>query len=148
MAAPDDERHNRPMYRDNATLRNLIEISYSGLGDEEKLVASILDAHQQDLAAAGIMLRETQRGAVPGRVILTVGPGAEIHGARLVSWLERQLAVMAPVAEVYIHPYSLPRPTFFELPAQTLEARRQLLEAARSQPLPALGTPRPDIAFA
>ena len=135
------------MYRDNATLRNLIEISYSGLGSEATFVQSILNAHQKDLAAAGITLRETQRGAVPGRVILTVGPGAEIHGARLVAWLERQLAAAAP-AEVYVHPYSLPRPTFFELPAQTVEARRQLLDAARSQRLPALETPRPVIAFA
>ena len=126
------------MYRDNTTLRNVIEISYSGLGDEEKLVASILSAHQNDLAASGVTLRETQRGAVPGRVILTVGPGAEIPGTRLVAWLERQLAGGVPGSEVYVHPYSLPRPMFFELPAQTLEARRHLLEAARSQPLPAL----------
>jgi len=127
------------MYRDNTTLRNLIEISHSGLGDEEQLVAAaILDAYQEDLASAGVTLRETQRGAVAGRVILTVGPGAEIHGARLVSWLERHLAGRAPGAEVYVHPYSLPRPMFYELPAQAMEARRQLLEAARSLPLPAL----------
>jgi hypothetical protein len=135
------------MYRDNTALRNLIEISYSGLGDEAKLVASILEAHQENLASAGILLRETQRGAVPGRVILTVGPGAEIHGARLVAWLERQLAAGTPSTEVYVHPYSLPRPLFFELPVQATEARRQLLEAARSQPLPAL-TARPAVAFA
>jgi len=127
------------MYRDNTTLRNLIEISHSGLGDEEQLVAAaILDAYQEDLAAAGVTLRETQRGAVAGRVILTVGPGAEIHAARLVSWLERHLASSKPRAEVYVHPYSLPRPMFYELPAQAMEARRQLLEAARSLPLPAL----------
>ena len=63
-------------------------------------------------------MRETQRGAVAGRVILTVGPGAEIHGARLVAWLERALAAANPGTEVYVHPYSLPRPLFFELPAQ------------------------------
>jgi hypothetical protein len=135
------------MYRDNATLRNLIEISYSGLGDEEKFVASILGAHQNDLANAGVTLRETQRGAVPGRVIITIGPGAEIHGARLVAWLERHLAGGLPGTEVYVHPYSLPRPLFFELPSQTLEARRQLLDAARSQPLPALAPAQPALAF-
>jgi hypothetical protein len=134
------------MYRDNTALRNLIEISYSGLGDEEQLVASILDAYQTQLAAAGVTLRETQRGAVAGRVILTVGPGAEIHGSRLVAWLERHLASNKPRTEVYVHPYSLPRPIFYELPAQAMEARRQLLEAARSQPLRALGPMRPAIA--
>jgi len=136
------------MYRDSTTLRNLIEISYSGLGDEEKLVASILSTQQGDLAASGVTLRETQRGAVPGRVILTIGPGAEIPGARLVAWLDRQLKDGTPGPEVYVHPFSLPRPVFFELPAQSLEARRQLLEAARSQPLPALVPSRPAIAFA
>ena len=136
------------MYRDSSTLRNLIEISYSGLGDEATLVASILSAHQDDLAASGVTLRETQRGAVPGRVILTIGPGAEIPGARLVAWLDRQLTGSASGPEVYVHPFSLPRPVFFELPAQTLEARRQLLEAARSQPLPALVPARPAVAFA
>jgi hypothetical protein len=140
------------MYRDSTTLRNLIEISYSGLGDEATLVASILSAHQADLAAAGVTLRETQRGAVPGRVILTIGPGAEIPGARLVAWLDRRLTAAttgnASGPEVYVHPFSLPRPVFFELPAQTLEARRQLLEAARSQPLPALVPSRPAVAFA
>jgi hypothetical protein len=34
------------MYRDNPTLHNVIEISYSGLGTEEQLVASLLEAHQ------------------------------------------------------------------------------------------------------
>jgi hypothetical protein len=136
------------MYRDSTTLRNLIEISYSGLGDEQALVASILAAHQTDLAASGVTLRETQRGAVPGRVILTIGPGAEIPGARLVAWLDRELKSSAPGPEIYVHPFSLPRPVFFELPAQTLEARRQLLEAARSQPLPALAPLRPAVAFA
>lgn len=136
------------MYRDNTAFRNLIEISYSGLGDEKKLVAAILGAHHQDLAAAGITLRETERGAVPGRVILTIGPGAELHGVRLVAWLERQLAAGTPGPEVYVHPYSFPRPTFFELPAQTSEARKQLLEAARSQPLPALAPAHPAVAFA
>ncbi|HEX3526374.1 MAG TPA: hypothetical protein VH988_04840 [Thermoanaerobaculia bacterium] len=135
------------MYRDNSTLHNVIEISYSGLGTEEQLVVSLLEAHQQSLAAAGVTLRETQRGAVAGRVILTVGPGAEIHGARLVAWLERELAAANPGTEIYVHPYSLPRPLFFELPAEAVEARRQLLEAARSQPLPAL-TARPAVAFA
>ncbi len=138
------------MYRDSTTLRNLIEISYSGLGTEEPLVVSLLAAHQQSLAAAGITLRETQRGAVAGRVILTIGPGAEIHGARLVAWLERELTATAPGTsgtEVYVHPYSLPRPLFFEMPAQAAEARRQLLEAARSLPLPAL-VARPVVAFA
>lgn len=137
------------MYRDNTTLRNLIEISHPGLGAEEPLVASLLAAHQQSLAAAGITLRETQRGAVAGRVILTIGPGAEIHGARLVAWLERELAAGpgTPGIEVYVHPYSLPRPLFFEMPAQAVEARRQLLEAARSLPLPAL-VARPVVAFA
>jgi len=134
------------MYRDSSTLRNLIEISYSGLGDEAKLVNSILGAHQDDLAASGVTLRETQRGAVPGRVILTIGPGAEIPGARLVAWLDRQLTAGTPGPEVYVYPFSLPRPVFFELPAQTLEARRQLLEAARSQPLPALAPSRPAVA--
>jgi hypothetical protein len=135
------------MYRDNTAFRNLIEISYSGLGAEEQLVVSLLEAHQKSLAAAGISLRETQRGAVAGRVIVTVGPGAEIHGARLVAWLERELAAAGPGIEVYVHPYSLPRPLFFEMPAQAGEARRQLLEAARSQPLPAL-VARPAMAFA
>jgi hypothetical protein len=135
------------MYRDSSTLRNLIEISYSGLGDEAKLVASILSTHQADLAASGVTLSETQRGAVPGRVILTIGPGAELPGARLVAWLDRQLTAGAPGPEVYVHPFSLPRPVFFELPAQSLEARRQLLEAARSQPLAALAPSRPAAAF-
>jgi hypothetical protein len=135
------------MYRDSSTLRNLIEISSSGLGDEAKLVAAILSTHQADLAASGVTLSETQRGAVPGRVILTIGPGAEIPGARLVAWLDRHLTGSAPGPEVYVHPFSLPRPIFFELPAQSLEARRQLLEAARSQPLPALAPSRPAAAF-
>jgi hypothetical protein len=132
------------MYRDSTAIRNLIEISYSGLGDGEKLAAAILATHREDLTAAGVALLETQRGAVPGRVILTVGPGAEIAGARLVAWLESFLAGWKPGAEVYVHPYSLPRPIFFELPAQALEARRQLLEAARSQPLPALVGMQPE----
>jgi hypothetical protein len=136
------------MYRDNTAFRNLIEISYSGLGKEEAFVASILATHREDLASSGITLRETQRGAVPGRVIFTVGPGAEIPGARLVSWLDRRLQEDAPGTEVYVHPYSLPRPLFFELPAQTLEARRQLLDAARSQPLPALDPSCTKLAFA
>lgn len=136
------------MYRDSTALHNLIEISYSGLGDEEELVASIVSAHRDDLAASGVTLRETQRGAVPGRVILTIGPGAEIPGARLVAWLDRQLTSSATGTEIYVHPFSLPRPVFFELPAQSLEARRQLLEAARSQPLPALVPSRPAVAFA
>jgi hypothetical protein len=138
----------KEMYRDSATFRNLIEISYSGLGDEQKLVASILGAHQADLEAAGILLRETQRGAVPGRVIITIGPGAELPGARLVAWLEPCLANGVAGTEVYVHPYSLPRPVFFELPAQAPDARRQLLEAARSQPIPALTAPAPSLAFA
>jgi hypothetical protein len=134
------------MVRDNPAVRNLIEFSYSGLADEQTFVAAILEKHRADLSSAGVAVRETQRGAVPGRVIVTIGPGAEIPGARLVSWLEAYLSASAPTlqnTEVYVHPYCLPRPIFFELPKQALDARRQLLDAARSQPLPALADPLP-----
>lgn len=122
------------MYRDSAEYRDLIEVSFSGLGKEEDVAEAILAAFRADLAGEGIVLRSVQRGAVPDQVIVTVGPGAELPATRLIDQLMARLGAEMQRIEVYLHPFSVPRPMFFQLPAQALEARRCLLEAAEKAP--------------
>lgn len=122
------------MYRDSAEYRDLIEVSFSGLGKEEELAEAILAASRAALAEEGIVLRSVQRGAVPDQVIVTVGPGAELPATRLIDQLTTQLGAKLQQAEVYLHPFSVPRPMFFQLPTQALEARRCLLQAAEQAP--------------
>lgn len=128
------------MYRDSAEYRDLIEVSYSGLGKEEEVAEAILAAFRADLAGEGIALRSVQRGAVPDQVIVTVGPGAELPATQLIDQLLGRLGTELQRIEVYLHPFSVPRPMFFQLPTEALEAKRSLLQAAekapRFQPLP------------
>lgn len=48
------------MYRDSAEYRDLIEVSFSGLGKEEDVAEAILAAFRADLAGEGIALRSVQ----------------------------------------------------------------------------------------
>ena len=122
------------MYRDSAEYRDLIEVSFSGLGEEEEVAEAILAAFRAELAGEGIALRSVQRGAVPDQVIVTVGPGAELPAARLIERLTGRLRAELQRIEVYLHPFSVPRPMFFQLPGQVLEAKRCLLHAAEQAP--------------
>lgn len=128
------------MYRDSAEYRDLIEVSFSGLGKEEGVAEAILAAFRADLAGEGIVLRSIQRGAVPDQVIVTVGPGAELPATRLIDQLIARLGAELQRIEVYLHPFSVPRPMFFQLPGEALAAKRCLTEAAakapRFQPVP------------
>jgi hypothetical protein len=122
------------MYRDSAEYRDLIEVSFSGLGKEEEVAEAILASFRADLAGEGVILRSVQRGAVPDQVILTVGPGAELAATRLIDQLAGRLGAKLQGIEVYLHPFSVPRPMFFQLPGEALEAKRCLLEAAKQAP--------------
>lgn len=117
----------RPMFRDVAAYRHLIEVSWSGLPEEERIISAILDEHREDFASEGIEFDVVRRGVVPRQVLITVGRGAELHAVRLVHTLAR---VLAPGVDVYIHPHCLPRPMFFLLPREAEEARRHLRLAA------------------
>ena len=79
------------MYRDSAEYRDLIEVSFSGLGKEEEVAEAILASSRAALAGEGIVLRSVQRGAVPDQVIVTVGPGAELPATRLIDHLTSEL---------------------------------------------------------
>lgn len=122
------------MYRDSAEYRDLIEVSFSGLGKEEEVAEAILASFRADLAGEGVILRSVQRGAVPDQVILTAGPGAELAATRLIDQLTSKLGARLQGIEVYLHPFSVPRPMFFQLPGEALEAKRCLLEAAKQAP--------------
>jgi hypothetical protein len=117
--------------RNVAGYRNLIEISYPGLDPAEAEAAAALLERGPALANRGVTVREVRRGAVPRQVILTVGAGAEAEAASLVDWLLGARSDLLGRVRVFLHPYSLPRPLFFELPAEASSARAALLQAAR-----------------
>lgn len=71
---------------------------------------------------------------MPDQVILTVGPGAELPATRLIDQLTGRLGAELQRIDVYLHPFSVPRPMFFQLPCEALEAKRSLLEAAKNAP--------------
>lgn len=130
------------MLRDVPSYRYLIEISHSGEEGEKRLIAQLVAAHQDDFAADGIQVDVVARGVVPGQVMITVGGGAEIHGVRLVEWMER--GVPGGV-DVYLHPCCLLRPMFFLLPREAEEAKRQLRWIASSREIPAAASRMPAI---
>lgn len=116
--------------RNVSAYRNLIEISYPGLDPAEAEAAAALLERGPALAERGVTVREVQRGAVPRQVILTVGAGAEAEAAGLVDWLLRSRRDLLGRVRVYVHPFSLPRPLFFELPAEASSAKAHLFQAA------------------
>lgn len=137
------------MYRDSAEYRDVIEVSFSGLGKEEEIAAALVAAGRAKLAGEGIVLRSVQRGAVPDQVIITIGPGAEEPAARLVDRLIARFGAELQRIDLYLHPFSVPRPMFFQLPQEATEAKRCLFEAAaqappRFSPLP---TPAPGLSL-
>lgn len=134
------------MFRDVPSYRNLIEISHSGLESEKRLIAQLVAAHLEDFAEDGVQIDVVARGVVPGQVMITAGGGAELHGVKLVEWLERGGAP-GDVA-VYLHPCSLLRPMFFLLPGEAGEAKRQLRWIASSREIPAAASGMPAIAAA
>lgn len=117
------------MFRDSSWYSNVIEVSYSGLDGDREMAAAILGL-EAELARSGVGLREVERGSVPGQVVITVGPGAELHALRLIDWLVQRMGQAPEAANVYIHPYNFSRPMFFELPHQAAQARQLLLEIA------------------
>lgn len=112
------------MFRDVPSYRHLIEMSHSGREEEEALLSRVAAAHLEDFAADGIEIDVVGRGVVPGQTMITVGGGAEAQAVKLVEWIERNGAPGR--VDVYIHPHSLPRPVFFLLPKEAVEAKRQL----------------------
>lgn len=116
------------MFRDVAAYRHLIEVSWSGLPEEEQVISTFLNGHRDAFEADGIRFDVVRRGVVPRQVLITVGRGAELHAMRLVNTLERTLP--AGGVDVYVHPHTLPRPMFFLLPKEAEEARQHLRLAA------------------
>lgn len=119
------------MFRDVPSYRYLIEMSHSGLKEEEAMLSRVAAAHLEDFATDGIEIDVVGRGVVPGQIMITVGGGAEAHAVRLVEWIERNGTPER--VNVYVHPHSLPRPVFFLLPKEAGEAKRQLLWIASAR---------------
>lgn len=122
------------MFREVPSYRYLIEISHSGAEAEERLIARLVAAHVEDCAADGIRIEVVARGVVPGQVMITVGGGAELHGVKLVEWMER--GGKPKGVDVYLHPCCLSKPMFFLLPVESAEAKRQLRSIASSREVP------------
>lgn len=129
------------MFRDVAAYRHLIEVSWSGLPEEEKVISAFLSDHRDAFEADGIRFDVVRRGVVPRQILITVGRGAELHAVRLVHALERTLA--AGDVQVYVHPHCLPRPMFFLLPKEAEEARQHLRLAASAFETPVEKLKRP-----
>lgn len=134
------------MLRDVPSYRNLIEISHSGLEAEKRLVAQLVAVHIEDFSADGVRIDVVARGVVPGQIMITVGGGAETHGAQLVEWMQRGGAPSG--VDIYLHPCCLLRPMFFLLPREAGEAKRQLQWIATSREVPATAPGIPAIAAA
>lgn len=126
------------MFRDVPSYRYLIEMSHSGLKEEEAMLSRVAAAHLEDFATDGIEIDVVGRGVVPGQIMITVGGGAEAHAVKLVEWIERNGT--PDRVNVYIHPHSLPRPVFFLLPKEAGEAKRQLLWIASARDTSATST--------
>jgi hypothetical protein len=123
------------MFRDVPAYRHLVEICYSGLEEEEKIITRLVAAHQDRCTADGIQIGVVRRGVVPGQIMITVGGGAELHGIGMVEWMERNGA--PDRVEVYIHPHCLARPMFFLLPREAAEAKRHLRWILSAREVPA-----------